>query len=254
MSIFLKSENIMNLEIKNITKSYNDKTIIQNVNLNLQSGEIISLLGVSGVGKTTVFNILSGLTKPDSGQVILNNENITGKSGIVSYMLQKDLLFDFKTIIDNVSLPLIVNGQSNKDARKINKPYFEKFGLLCFENKYPKEISGGMRQKAALLRTYFFSGEIFLLDEPFSALDPITKYQMYEWYLDISKKMGISTIFITHDVDEAILLSNRIYILSGNPGKISKEINIKNKLENVVEFSLNNKFLEYKKEILDCIK
>lgn len=254
MSIFLKSENIMNLEIKNITKSYNDKTIIQNVNLNLQSGEIISLLGVSGVGKTTVFNILSGLTKPDSGQVILNNENITGKSGIVSYMLQKDLLFDFKTIIDNVSLPLIVNGKRKKDARKITKPYFEKFGLLGFENKYPKELSGGMRQKAALLRTYFFSGEIFLLDEPFSALDPITKYQMYEWYLDISKKMGISTIFITHDVDEAILLSNRIYILSGNPGKISKEINIKNKLENVVEFSLNNKFLEYKKEILDCIK
>src|SRR5699024_8798312 len=131
--------------------------------------------GVSGVGKTTLFNILSGLVIPDEGKVLLDNMDITGQAGQVSYMLQKDLLLPYKTIIDNVSLPIIIRGENKKTARNEAGKYFETFGINGTENKYPYQLSGGMRQRAALLRTYLLSQEMALLDEPFSALDTITK-------------------------------------------------------------------------------
>lgn len=244
----------MKLIADNITKSYNSELIIQRVNINLNDGEIVSLLGVSGVGKTTMFNILSGLIKPDSGTVLFENKNITGTPGIVSYMLQKDQLFEFKTIIDNVSLPLVIKGMKKKEARNLAQSYFERFGLLGYENSYPKELSGGMRQRAALLRTYLFSNEVILLDEPFSALDPVTKMKIYKWFLDINKEVKVSTIFITHDIDEAIILSDRIYVMSGRPGKIVKEIKLSDKPNNVIDFTLEQKFVDYKRKIMSVLK
>lgn len=244
----------MKLIADNITKSYNHELIIQGVNINLNDGEIVSLLGVSGVGKTTMFNILSGLIKPDSGTVLFENKNITGTPGIVSYMLQKDQLFEFKTIIDNVSLPLVIKGMNKKEARNLAQSYFERFGLLGYKNSYPKELSGGMRQRAALLRTYLFSNEVILLDEPFSALDPVTKMKMYKWFLDINKEVKVSTIFITHDIDEAIILSDRIYVMSGRPGKIVKEIKLSDKPNNVIDFTLEQKFVDYKRKIMSVLK
>lgn len=244
----------MKLIADNITKSYNRELIIQGVNINLNDGEIVSLLGVSGVGKTTMFNILSGLIKPDSGTVLFENKNITGTPGIVSYMLQKDQLFEFKTIIDNVSLPLVIKGMNKKEARNLAQSYFERFGLLGYENNYPKELSGGMRQRAALLRTYLFSNEVILLDEPFSALDPVTKMKIYKWFLDINKEIKVSTIFITHDIDEAIILSDRIYVMSGRPGKIVKEIKLSDKPNNVIDFTLEQKFVDYKRKIMSVLK
>lgn len=244
----------MKLIADNITKSYNHELIIQGVNINLNDGEIVSLLGVSGVGKTTMFNILSGLIKPDSGTVLFENKNITGTPGIVSYMLQKDQLFEFKTIIDNVSLPLVIKGMNKKEARNLAQSYFERFGLLGYENSYPKELSGGMRQRAALLRTYLFSNEVILLDEPFSALDPVTKMKMYKWFLDINKEVKVSTIFITHDIDEAIILSDRIYVMSGRPGEIVKEIKLSDKPNNVIDFTLEQKFVDYKRKIMSVLK
>lgn len=244
----------MKLIADNITKSYNHELIIQGVNINLNDGEIVSLLGVSGVGKTTMFNILSGLIKPDGGTVLFENKNITGTPGIVSYMLQKDQLFEFKTIIDNVSLPLVIKGMNKKEARNLAQSYFERFGLLGYENSYPKELSGGMRQRAALLRTYLFSNEVILLDEPFSALDPVTKMKMYKWFLDINKEVKVSTIFITHDIDEAIILSDRIYVMSGRPGKIVKEIKLSDKPNNVIDFTLEQKFVDYKRKIMSVLK
>ena len=166
-------------------------------------------------------------------------------------MLQKDLLFPFKTILDNVSLPLILKGENKKKAREIAGKYFSQFGLEGMENKYPKELSGGMRQRAAFLRTYMFSSEIALLDEPFSALDTITKQKIHTWYLDVVKKLNISILFITHDIDEAILISDRIYIISGKPGKIVNEIEVKiNKNISNEEVSMTQDFLNYKKEIM----
>lgn len=243
----------MKLKATNITKSYNNCNVIQNVNINLDEGEIVSLLGVSGVGKTTVFNILSGLVKPDVGKVFLEDKDITGIPGNVSYMLQKDQLFEFKTIIDNISLPLIIKGIRKEEARSIARSYLDKFGLENCEKSYPKQLSGGMRQRAAFLRTYLFSSEVALLDEPFSALDPFTKYNMYRWYLDIIKDIRLSTMFISHDIDEAILLSNRIYIMAGNPGEIVAEIKVINKPDDIIKFTLEEEFIKYKKQIIEAM-
>lgn len=243
----------MKLKATNITKSYNNCNVIQNVNINLDEGEIVSLLGISGVGKTTVFNILSGLVKPDVGKVFLEDKDITGIPGNVSYMLQKDQLFEFKTIIDNISLPLIIKGIKKEEARSIARSYLDKFGLENCEKSYPKQLSGGMRQRAAFLRTYLFSSEVALLDEPFSALDPFTKYNMYRWYLDIIKDIRLSTMFISHDIDEAILLSNRIYIMAGNPGEIVAEIKIINKPDDIIKFTLEEEFIKYKKQIIEVM-
>lgn len=163
MSVILKAEGI--------NKTFGEKQVLKDVSIELNKGEIISLLGVSGSGKTTLFNILSGIYKPDSGKVYLKGEDVTSKPGKVSYMLQKDLLFPYRKVIDNVCLPLIVNGTKKSEARKIALPYFETFGLAGYEYKYPSQLSGGMRQRAALLRTYLSSNGVALLDEPFSALD-----------------------------------------------------------------------------------
>ena len=239
------------LRVKNITVNFEEKSIIEDVTITLNEGEIVSILGVSGVGKTTLFNVIAGLINPCIGTVELDGENIIGKSGKISYMLQKDLLFPFKTILDNVSLPLILKGENKKKAREIAGKYFSQFGLEGMENKYPKELSGGMRQRAAFLRTYMFSSEIALLDEPFSALDTITKQKIHTWYLDVVKKLYISILFITHDIDEAILISDRIYIISGKPGKIVNEIEVKiNKNISNEEVSMTQDFLNYKKEIM----
>ncbi|AMD94366.1 ABC transporter ATP-binding protein [Leptotrichia sp. oral taxon 847] len=243
--------NDVKLQVRNVSVEFDGKKIIENISIDLREGELVCILGASGVGKTTLFNVISGLIAPTCGEVFLNGENIIKTSGKISYMLQKDLLLPFKTIIDNVSLPLIIKGEKKSVARKKAQKYFKEFGLEGTEKKYPSQLSGGMRQRAALLRTYMFSCEVSLLDEPFSALDAITKHKMHNWYLNIMKKIKMSTLFITHDIDEAILISRRIYIISGRPGKITKELEINlPKSENSEELTLTEKFIEYKRKIL----
>lgn len=241
------------LTAENITKRYDDAMVIEDISIKLKKGEIVSLLGVSGVGKTTLFNILSGLLSPDSGNVFLNGEDITGKPGNISYMLQKDLLLPHKKIIDNVALPCVIQGIKKKDAREKVKPLFSQFGLEGCEYKYPCQLSGGMRQRAAFFRTYMSSHGVALLDEPFSALDTLTKASMHKWYLDMMKKIDISTIFITHDIDEAIQLSDRIYVLSGKPGVIKEEICIEQSKPRGEEFEFSPEYMEYKKRILKSL-
>ena len=238
------------LQAENITKKYGSQTIIQNINIELHKGELVSLLGVSGSGKTTLFHVLSGLTDPQEGRVLLSGEDITGKPGKISYMLQKDLLFAHKKIIDNVSLPLVLKGMKKAEAREKADELFEEFGLENTQYKYPCQLSGGMRQRAALLRTYLSSNGVALLDEPFSALDTITKSGIHKWYLNVMQQIDLSTLFITHDIDEAILLSDRIYILNGKPGEIKDEIIIKEKKPRPEDFYLTDTFLNYKREII----
>lgn len=238
------------LRTENITKSYNDKTVIEDINIHLKEGELVSLLGVSGSGKTTLFNIISGLIMPDVGSVLLSDRDITGKPGSVAYMLQKDMLLPHKKIIDNVSLPLLLKGIPRKDARAHADKLFEEFGLEGTQYKYPNQLSGGMKQRAALLRTYMASDGVVLLDEPFSALDTLTKSAMHKWYLQVMEHISLSTLFITHDIDEAIRLSDRIYIMSGAPGRIADEIVIEEKRPRREDFDLTPEFLEYKKRII----
>ena len=238
------------LQVKGVSKSFEQEQIIKDISIELREGEIVSLLGVSGGGKTTLFNIIAGLSGPDGGKVYLENEDVTGKPGNVSYMLQKDLLLPYRTIVDNVALPLIIRGMKKKEARQKAASYFEEFGLAGTEKKYPAQLSGGMKQRAALLRTYLFSEKVALLDEPFSALDMLTKSTVHEWYLDVMEKIKLSTLFITHDIDEAILLSDRIYLLTGRPGTITKEIVVREPKPRRKDFNLSEEFLAYKREII----
>lgn len=242
------------LVVSGVTKSFEGRTIIEDISIQIHDHELVSLLGVSGGGKTTLFNVISGLMKPDRGQVFLDGEEITGKPGTVSYMLQKDLLLPYRTVEDNVALPLIIGGMKKKEARKKAGQYFEEFGLSGTEKKYPVQLSGGMRQRAALLRTYLFSDRLALLDEPFSALDTLTKRSMHRWYLDVMDRIHLSTVFITHDIDEAVLLSDRIYILGGKPGHIIDEIRIAEPKPRTEDFQLTERFLSYKKRILSRIE
>lgn len=241
------------LKVCNVSKSFDGRKIIDDISIELREGELVSLLGTSGGGKTTLFNVISGLHEPDQGNVYIDGEDVTGQSGHVSYMLQKDLLLPYKTIEDNVSLPLILKGVKKQEAREKVGQYFEEFGIAGTQKKYPHQLSGGMRQRAALLRTYMFSSEVALLDEPFSALDTLTKREMHKWYLKVMDRIKLSTLFITHDIDEAILLSDRIYLLTGTPGMITHMIEIKENKPRDTEFALTEEFLEYKKKILDLL-
>lgn len=241
------------LVTEQVTKSFDGKKIIENISIELGEHEIVCLLGVSGAGKTTLFNVIAGISVPDSGRVLLNGEEITGQAGHVSYMLQKDLLLPYRTIEENVALPLIIKGMKKKAAIEQVRVYFAQFDLEGTQKKYPHQLSGGMRQRAALLRTYMFSEGVALLDEPFSALDTLTKGMIHKWYLDIMERIDLSTIFITHDIDEAILLSDRIYLLTGKPGQITKEIIIKEKKPRREDFNLTDEFLQYKREIIESL-
>lgn len=239
----------MILKAEHISKAYGEKQVLADISVCLQEGELVCLLGVSGVGKTTLFNILSGLISPDSGKVILEGMDVTGISGNISYMLQKDLLLEHKTVLDNVALPLVLSGMKKGEARKQAAHYFPQFGLEGTEQKYPVQLSGGMRQRAALLRTYMCGDKVALLDEPFSALDTLTRTAVQEWYLQVMEDIRLSTLFITHDIDEAILLSDRIYIMSGQPATITAEIIIQEPKPRDSEFMLSDTFLEYKRHI-----
>lgn len=239
----------MILQAEHITKAYGDNQILQDISIHLEEGELVCVLGVSGVGKTTLFNILSGLVLPDRGQILLENEDVTGKTGNLSYMLQKDLLLQHKTVLDNVALPLVLKGVKKKAAREQAAAYFKQFGLEGTELKYPSQLSGGMRQRAALLRTYMCGDRVALLDEPFSALDTLTRTAVQEWYLGVMEEIKLSTLFITHDIDEAILLSDRIYIMSGKPAIISEELVIEEPKPRDGEFLLSDTFLAYKRKI-----
>ncbi|MCL2808941.1 MAG: ABC transporter ATP-binding protein [Treponema sp.] len=237
-----------------ITKNYNGEAVVQDINLELNEGGFISLVGASGVGKTTLFNVLSGVDKPDNGKVFLNNKDITGLSGKVSYMLQKDLLLEYRTVLDNVILPLLINGEKKNTARLKAAEYFPMFGLCGYEKKYPNELSGGMRQRAALLRTCLAANNVILLDEPFSSLDAITRRKMHSWYLEITELMKISTIFITHDVEEALTLSDTVYIMNGKPGKITYKIDVKPARSRDIGFITSKEFAEQKLFILKAIE
>ena len=237
------------LEVRDVSKSFEEEQVIKNISMELQEGEIVSLLGASGGGKSTLFHVISGLHMPDEGSVWIDGEEVTGRPGCVSYMLQKDLLLPYKTVLDNVALPPVIQGKNKKEARKEALSYFAEFGLDGTEKKYPFQLSGGMKQRAALLRTYLCSKKVALLDEPFSALDMLTKQSIHKWYLEVMENIQLSTLFITHDVDEAILLSDRIYLLTGKPGKITKEIVIQEPKPRGKDFPLSEAFLEYKKQI-----
>jgi ABC-type nitrate/sulfonate/bicarbonate transport system ATPase subunit len=218
------------LEVKNSSKYFQKNgdvfCALKSTNMAIAEGKFVSIIGPSGCGKSTLFNIIAGLLKPSSGQVLLDGENIVGQSGKVGYMLQKDLLLPWRTILDNVILGLEIRGVSKKKARKRALPMLQKYGLNGFENHFPSELSGGMKQRAALLRTLLYDQDVILLDEPFGALDAQTRLLMQSWLLKIWGDFKKTVLFVTHDIDEAIYLSDEIYIFSHRPGHIKEQVEV----------------------------
>jgi ABC-type nitrate/sulfonate/bicarbonate transport system ATPase subunit len=244
----------MKLLVENIKKDFEDIQVIEDVSLELGENEFVSLIGLSGSGKSTIFNIISGLIMPDKGRILIEGQDYTGKTGRVSYMYQKDLLLPWKKIIDNVCLPLVVKGETKRRAREAVKGYFKTFGLEGFENKYPFQLSGGMRQRAALMRTYMFSSDIMLLDEPFAGLDAITRSKIHCWLLEVLNDLRTSVLFITHDIEEAIFLSDRIYILSGRPAGVKEEIVVDLPKPRKKDIITSEKFNKIKGHILEVLE
>lgn len=235
------------LEIKNLSYSFGDNHILKDINIYVKENEMVAIVGSSGVGKSTLFNLIAGVLKKQNGEITIDgSDDYIGK---VAYMLQKDLLFEHKTIINNVILPLIIAKVDKKTALEEGRKILKQFNLEKYADKYPKQLSGGMRQRVALIRTYMFKRNIFLLDEAFSALDAITKKELHKWYLNLKKEFNLTTLLITHDIEEAIFLSDRVYILANKPGEIIKEI----KIEINPNEDIDVQRLFYKKEILNIM-
>lgn len=235
------------LDIKNLSYSFGNNPILKDINIHVNENEMVAIVGSSGVGKSTLFNLIAGVLKKQTGKITINgSEDYIGK---VAYMLQKDLLFEHKTIIDNVILPLIIAKFDKKEALEEGNKILKQFNLDKYTHKYPQQLSGGMRQRVALIRTYMFKKNIFLLDEAFSALDAITKKELHKWYLDLKKEFNLTTLLITHDIEEAVFLSDRIYILGNKPGEIIEEI----KIEINPNEDIDVQRLFYKKEILNIM-
>lgn len=213
----------MKVEVENLGMTFGTSQILENVRFHVAEGEFVSILGPSGCGKSTLLNIMAGVIAMQTGSITVDKEEIHGVSDHFAYMPQNDLLFPWLNIIDNVCLYGKLH-HHKKEAYAKAKPLFQEFGLAGYETAYPYELSGGMRQRAAFLRTALCHADIMLLDEPFGALDVITRSDMQDWLASMRSNLHKTTILVTHDIDEAIYLSNRILILRGHPATIKEEI------------------------------
>lgn len=216
----------MKLTIKDLSINFEEKKVLDNLNLEIDENEFVAILGPSGCGKSTLLNIIAGILKPDSGEVFVDGKIVDGISSHFAYMPQEDLLLPWKTILDNVTLYGKIHHQT-KEAKEKALSEMQLFGLQGYEYAYPHELSGGMRQRAAFLRTALCNSEMMLLDEPFGALDIITRNEMQDWLLKLRSKLNQSILLVTHDIDEALYLADRIIILSGTPAIVSKTISLK---------------------------
>jgi ABC-type nitrate/sulfonate/bicarbonate transport system ATPase subunit len=216
------------LRVDNVSMTFKTPTgvfqALAPVTLSIPAGRFVSLIGPSGCGKSTIFNIIAGLLEPTAGEVLIDGIAATGTIGRVGYMLQKDLLLPWRSVLDNVILGMEIQGVPLREARGRALPLLQRYGLAGFEHLYPSSLSGGMRQRAALLRTLLFDTDVILLDEPFGALDAQTKLQMQEWLMQLWADFGKTVVFVTHDIEEAIFLSDEVHVMATRPGRIIETI------------------------------
>lgn len=214
------------LDLKNLRKSFGPTDVLADINLSVRPGEFVSILGPSGAGKSTILQLLTGAIAPDGGQMLLDGQPLTPAQHRFAFMPQSDALMPWRRIIDNATLGLEVHGLSRQAARARVAPLFAEFGLAGFENHYPAQLSGGMRQRAAMLRTVVQQCPMLLLDEPFGALDALTRAHMQRWLADMWTGHRWTVLLITHDVREAVLLSDRIYVLSVRPARVAHHFQV----------------------------
>jgi ABC-type nitrate/sulfonate/bicarbonate transport system ATPase subunit len=216
------------LEVRGVSKTFVEQGrrvhALDNIQFAAWPGEFITLIGPSGSGKSTLFNLITGLAQPDSGEIVIECGAVQRRAGRVGYMPQRDLLLPWRTVLNNVILGPELDGRSRREARQRAHDLLPLFGLDGFENAYPDTLSGGMRQRAALLRTFLTDRDVLLLDEPFGALDALTRRDLQRWLLDVWQQFRKTILFITHDVEEAVYLADRVLVLSARPGRIVKEL------------------------------
>ena len=241
----------MKLTLKNISKSFGSKKVLQNISLEIEKGEFVSLLGPSGSGKSTLFNLIGGLLTPDEGEIFLDEKVITNQSGYISYMPQQPSLFPWRTVIDNAVLGQELSGQTDVG---LAKNLLEKANLGDMIHAYPHQLSGGMKQRVAFIRALLSPQTIMCLDEPFSALDAFTRFDMQKWLLETWEAYEQSIFFITHDIEEALFLSDKIVILSTNPAEIKEIIHVPFERPRDESLLLSYSFLDWKKELTEKIE
>jgi ABC-type nitrate/sulfonate/bicarbonate transport system ATPase subunit len=245
------------LRVERLSKSFpgagdgEEIRALADVSISVGEGEFVSIVGPSGCGKSTLFNIVAGLDEPTSGAVEVSGHESDRLLGSVGLMPQRDLLMPWKSVLDNTAIGPRLAGRSKSESRSIAQSYFTEFGLAGFESKWPGQLSGGMRQRAALLRTFLGGQDLLLLDEPFGALDALTRRTMQAWLLEVWEKHRVTILFITHDVDEAILLSDRVYVMSGRPGGIALELTVDLPRPRSVEMQQEKRFVGYRQQLLE---
>ena len=218
------------IALRHVHKAFlvNDRVVpaLEDISLHAGAQEFVSLIGPSGCGKSTLLNLACGLMDPDKGEIQLDGRVDASRLGRVGYMPQKDLLLPWRSVLDNILLGPEVMGRARQAARREAMELLPLFGLDGFEDAYPSSLSGGMRQRAALMRTFLCRQEIVLLDEPFGALDALTRRTMRRWLVEVWARFRQTVLFVTHDVDEAIFLSDRIYVFSPRPGRVLREVSV----------------------------
>jgi NitT/TauT family transport system ATP-binding protein len=213
--------NALAIELRDVTKSFGRVAALAGVGLSVARHSRVGIVGPSGGGKTTILKIVAGLLDPDSGLVRVGDATSPPQRlARCALMPQRDLLLPWRTALDNAAIALENHGLSRAEARNRTRPLFERFGLASFENASPGELSGGMRQRVSFLRTLMADKDVLLLDEPFGALDSITRAQMQEWLLQAMDAVPRTVLLVTHDVEEALLLSRRVVVLSQRPGRV----------------------------------
>lgn len=221
---------MMKLALRDIRKSFATRTgetrVLDGLSFDIRDGDFVSIIGPSGCGKTTIFNIIAGLLAPDEGTLLYEGAAVEGLRGRVGYMLQKDLLLPWRTVLQNVVLGLEVRGMAEHEARDMALEYINTYGLGGFENAYPRALSGGMRQRAALIRTLIVDPDILLLDEPFSALDYQTRLYLEGVLMEAVESFKKTVVLVTHDIDEAVALSRQVIVLGHRPATVKKVYDI----------------------------
>ncbi len=212
------------LELSAVAKTFGDQVVLASTDLRIEEGSFVAIVGPSGCGKSTLFNIIAGLLEPDTGAVLLQGRNVIGATGHVGYMLQKDLLVPWRSVEDNITMAARLTRKVTDADRLEARQIAQKYGLGEFLDHYPKALSGGMRQRVAFMRTLVTHQQLLLLDEPFGALDAQTRLDMQRWLLDVWRESGRTVLFITHDVDESIFLSDRILVMSPRPGRVVADL------------------------------
>lgn len=241
------------LSLDAVSRTFGDLQVLDRVSFDVAPGEFVSLVGPSGAGKSTLFNIIAGLDSPSSGRVLFNGSDARGRRDQTAYMPQKDLLFPWRTIEENAALGLEVQGMRRADARARVREWFPRFGLEGFEKALPFELSGGMRQRAALLRTVVQERSTLLLDEPFGALDSLTRQEMQQWLQEMWAGNEWTALLITHDVREAVMLSDRVVVLGPRPASVREIVEVDLPRPRGVDQLASPAFGELERRILELL-